>query len=170
MAEFFSLPSFLRRRQNISRKGFCLCTLVSNLWAQMYFKKNKQIYPNEVSKELNRTAWILDECLGPICFTFRSLGSGSTELIPVAPHVSLLGFPLDLAWEGWKMWESLVSWLRFHPGLNILITKATWAKRRWAKGVVLGAQEGLDLRLSNPLTVCFGKLFSASVSSFVKWG
>lgn len=28
-----------------------------------------------------------------------------------------LSFPFDLAWEGWEMWESLVSWLRSYPGL-----------------------------------------------------
>lgn len=42
MADIFSFPSSFRQRQNISRKGFCLCTLVPNLWAQLYFKRNKQ--------------------------------------------------------------------------------------------------------------------------------
>lgn len=34
-----SSPSSFRQRQNISRKGFCLCTLVPNLGAQLYFER-----------------------------------------------------------------------------------------------------------------------------------
>jgi hypothetical protein len=63
------------KEPNIFRKYFCLCTLIPHPWVQVYFQRNKQICPNEVSWEPNRTVWDLDECLRPICFTFRSLGS-----------------------------------------------------------------------------------------------
>lgn len=72
------------------RKGTCLCISAPNQWAQLYFKKNKQIDPNEVLKELNRTVWVLDECLGPICFTLGSGGSWSTGLSLAAPYISVV--------------------------------------------------------------------------------
>lgn len=88
-----------------------------------------------MSKRQSRTVWVLDECLGPICFTFRSLGSGSTGQILAAPQASLLSFPLDLAWKEWEMWEGLVRCLRIHPGLHILTAETAWAKRR---GAIMG--------------------------------
>lgn len=128
MAEFFSFPSFFRQRQNISRKGFCLCTLVPNLGAQLYFERNKQIYPNEVSKEQNRTVWVLDECLGPICFTFRSFGSGSTGLFLAAPHVSLSQFSFWLGLGRMKDVRKPCQLAQKLPWSAILMAKAAWQR------------------------------------------
>lgn len=84
------------KEPNISRKYFCLCNLIPRPWVQVYFQRNKQICPNEVSQEPNRTVWDLDECLGPICFTFPSLGSVLLgpfwELPPFLLHAPL-GLP-----------------------------------------------------------------------------
>lgn len=97
---------------------------------QVCFPKNKQIRPNEVSKELNRTVWDLDECLGPICFAFwslRSVPQGPFSWLPClsSPFSSGLG-QKRMSYVG-----NPVSWLRIHPGLHILAAKAPPAERTW---------------------------------------
>ena len=152
MAEF-SFPSSFRQRQSISRKGFCLCTLVPNLGAQLYFERNKQIYPNEVSKEQNRTVWVLDECLGPICFTFRSFGSGSTGLFLAAPHVSLSQFSFWLGLGRMGDVRKPCQLAQNLPWSAILTAKAARPREdesRWVRAWV-----GLGLGLSDPAHCVF---------------
>lgn len=131
MAEFFSFPSSFRQRQSISRKGFCLCTLVPNLGAQLYFERNKQIYPNEVSEEQNRTVCVLDEWLGPICFTFRSFGSGSTGLFLAAPHVSLSQFSFWLGLGRMRDVRKPCQLAQKLPWSACPDGKSSMTKRRW---------------------------------------
>lgn len=152
MAEFFSFPSSFRQRQSISRKGFCLCTLVPNLGAQLYFERNKQIYPNEVSKEQNRTVWVLDECLGPICFTFRSFGSGSTGLFLAAPHVSLSQFFFWLGLGRMRDVRKPCQLAQKLPWSAILMAKAAWPREDESVGKSVGGS-GFAAQWSHSLCV-----------------
>lgn len=132
------------KEPNISRKYFCLCNLIPRPWVQVYFQRNKQICPNEVSQEPNRTVWDLDECLGPICFTFPSLGSvllGPFWELPPLPSPCSPGFAQKKDEQRGKP----VSWLRTHPALHIPNAKATWAENMWTGWWITGAGLGVGL-------------------------
>lgn len=97
---------------------------------QVYFQRNKQICPNEVSKELDRTVWDVDECLRPICFTFPS--PGSVLLGPFwEPHSLPSSWSPVLAQKKDEQRGKPVNWLRIHPALHIPNAKATWAENTW---------------------------------------
>lgn len=151
-SSFLAHLPFWENSQNLSRKYFCLCTWMLHPWVQVYFQKNKQICPNEVSKELNRTVWDLDECLGPICFAFRSLGSVLQGSFWWLPHLFSL-FSSGLGQKRMSYVGSPVNWLRSHPCLHILAAKATQAERTWTlKGnnMVQSGFENQEAHLPSP--------------------
>lgn len=117
MAEFFSSHP-LSDRGRASPERVSVCVLWFPTWEHNCILKgiNRYIQMKCLKSRTGQceswmSVWV------PSASHSGPLGQGAQGCSWQLLMSPFLSFPFGLAWEGWKMWESLVSRLRSYPGL-----------------------------------------------------